>query len=214
MSLLVKFKALKGAYITDVIENQLASRIEIQAEEISFHSNRSFDTIFHNCQQGTFCEFGSGLSIVASGIAKAFSLNPAEFNKADPNSYAWDIVFDTEDGDKKAEVKMFNNSRNGDYFEFNIFPLGAKRTPGIDATTFVNKGIKFTDFLILCDWIDLDEKPDVNAPSNAHWKIIPRFVVDAKFFKEYIQPISGQPHRYRVNLDIMSEYNHAIRILP
>lgn len=177
-------------------------------------SSRTLERIQENCWEGTIGEVG-WTKAMASVINHLSSIrNPLPFDKTDALSYAYDTVSTFQNinvtdvmeqtDDYLCEVKRVSFDEDIPVFRFNYLP-GWGQT-GLDLTTFINKGSKIADFLVL---IGVREMKD-----DCAYDIRPRYIIRADRFTHYLEKCEVGESRltHKVNLDKMIEHGTAIKI--
>jgi hypothetical protein len=174
-------------------------KIEEQANRIHKTSTRPYDVILKNCFEGSITELG-----ILNALAKYSSsakLNPKEFNFKDLDSYCWDVEVNINSINFRFEIKSMKNINPIQQFFFNYH---IKR-PGLDLSTYIDKGISKTDFLILAAYIQ-----NINTCS---YTILPKYIFSSNHFKSYMKRSThNDTLSHYVSIEDMINNNHAIKL--
>jgi hypothetical protein len=149
--------------ITYSMTDQEIEYIKIQAREICDcfirGRGRSFEECFAASHAGGILEF----ALCHQGATK----NPKQFNIADADSYAWDVIWDN--GKTEVKRKRFLSNEKTRWYSY---------TDPNYVKTFL-KNIHLVDYFVVGDYKILDENV-----YEVHWMFITRV---GKNFKNYMQ---------------------------
>jgi hypothetical protein len=174
-------------------------RIEEQAQDLhSKHRDREYETVLQNCFDGTSTEIGVMNALNRYGAPTQF--NPHKFDSKRPETFAYDLVSTLSQKMHYWEIKSMDDKRDMKYFSFNI----NSRKGGLDLTTYLYHGIKYTDFLILAAF----EEDKINCS----YDVYPKYAFDSKLFKEHVKRSTGGHYSHYVDITKMIDAGACLLI--
>jgi hypothetical protein len=174
---------LTGVFAVDTVQLDIEfPKIQEQANRItSKGSSREDDKVLLHCLEGTVAELG---------CLNAISAN-------------YDIVFGDIYDPTKIEVKRLKNKCDIEVLEFNY----RNTKPGLSLTTYLDKGIAVTEFLVLTSIA-----PSVGDDNEIAYMVIPKYVILSSAFLNYVSVNERNYFTHQVNISKMIENSHAIKV--